>query len=340
MNVVSPPGRRFPRLPANLGPVLALIITAAAFGMADYAKKGDRAGFLKVGNIRQLTEQTVVVATAALGMTVIIISGGIDLAAGTALALSATVLAWCLRENYGTATALAAAVGVGGLAGFINGTLVSALRVVPFIVTLGTMSVYLGVAKLVANEATVQPRTEQIPAWLSNLVFSPLKPWLVEPVLPNFSPSLWMLLLLAVGLAMVLKYTVFGRHVFAVGSSEATARLCGVNVPLVKIAVYTLSGLFVGTAGVLQFTRLAGGDPTGGSGMELKIIAAVVIGGGSLNGGRGSVVGTIAGAGLMVVISSGCNFLAIRNAWQDVVIGAIIVAAVAFDEFRRRRLAD
>lgn len=340
MNSASPPARRFPNLPANLGPVLALVITAAAFGAADYAKKGERAGFLKVGNIRQLTEQTVVVATAALGMTVIIISGGIDLAAGTALALSATVLAWCLRESYGTATSLAAAIGIGGLAGLVNGTLVSVLRVVPFIVTLGTMSVYLGIAKLAANEATVQPRTDQIPDWLSNLVFSPPKLWLVEPVLPNFSPSLWILLLLSVGLTMVLKYTVFGRHVFAVGSSEATARLCGVNVPQVKIAVYTLAGLFVGTAGVLQFTRLAGGDPTGGSGMELKIIAAVVIGGGSLNGGRGSVLGTLAGAGLMVVISSGCNFLAIRNAWQDVVIGAIIVAAVAFDEFRRRRMAD
>jgi len=335
-----PAARRFPRIPANLGPVLALLITTAAFGTADYARRGDRAAFLSVRNVRNLSEQTVVVSTAALGMTLIVISGGIDLAAGTALALSATILAWCLRDDRGAVASVLAAVGVGGLAGLVNGVLISVLRVVPFIVTLGTMSIYLGVAKLAADESTVQPSASQIPSWLSTLVSSPPEPWLLRPILPNFSPSVWIVLALAVGLSVVLKYTVFGRRVFAVGSNEATARLCGIHVSGVKIAVYTLAGLFVGIAGVLQFTRLTGGDPTGGSGLELKIIAAVVIGGGSLNGGRGSVVGTLAGAGLMTVIASGCNILGIRNAWQDVVIGAIIIAAVAFDEFRRRRLAS
>ena len=144
----------------------------------------------------------------------------------------------------------------------------------------------------------------------------------------------------AVLMAAMLKYTIFGRYIFAVGSNEATARLCGINIRLVKIGVYTLAGLFVGAAGILQFTRLTSGDPTGGVGLELKIIAAVVIGGGSLSGGRGSILGTIAGAAIMVVIASGCNILGISNSIQDIVIGAIIIAAVTLDQFRQRRLAS
>jgi ribose transport system permease protein len=330
--------RRLGRLLGQLGPLLALVVVYLSFGAADQARRGEKATFLSVNNVRNMSEQTVVVATAALGMTIVIVSGGIDLSAGTALALSATTLAWCLRENYGPAAALAAALGIGGLAGLLNGVLISLLRVVPFIITLGTMTVFLGLAKLLSDGSTVQPRLEQVPAWLSDLVLSPFEPkWLVEPVLPNFSPAVWIVVALAAASAAMLKFTVFGRYVFAVGSNEPTARLCGINVPLVKIAVYTLAGLFLGAAGVLQFSRLSSGDPTSGTGLELKIIAAVVIGGGSLSGGRGSILGTVAGAALMVVISSGCNILAVSNAVQDIVIGAIIIAAVTLDQIRRRR---
>jgi ribose transport system permease protein len=132
---------------------------------------------------------------------------------------------------------------------------------------------------------------------------------------------------------------VFGRHVFAVGSNEATARLCGINVPLVRIAVYTLSGFFVGIAGLYQFSRLTVGDPTSGTGKELPIIAAVVIGGGSLNGGRGSVLGTLTGALIMQVISSGCTSLRLPNPIQEIIIGGIIIAAVTIDQLRQRRQA-
>jgi ribose transport system permease protein len=325
----------------TFGPIVALVLTALAFGAADYARKGPRATFLTVNSIRGMSEQTVVVATAALGMTVIVIAGGIDLASGTALALSATVLAWCLRENYGTAISLAAAAGVGAVTGLINGALISLLRVVPFIITLGMMSIYLGAAKKLSGGTTVTPKTEQVPEWLSGLNLSQVEsPWLIQPVLPHFPPAVWICAALAVALAAVLKYTVFGKHVFAIGSNEATARLCGVNVARTKIAVYMLAGLFVGVAGILQFTRLSSGDPTGGIGMELRIITAVVIGGGSLKGGRGSVAGTIAGAALMVVIYSGCNVLLIDNAWTDMLVGVILIAAAAVDEFRRRRAAD
>ncbi len=333
--------RAVARLLGGFGPLLALAVVFAGFGLYERHLKLDQGlqpKFFTVNNLRNLSEQTVVVSVAALGMTMIIISGGIDLAAGTTLALCAVVTAWCFREGYPMPWPIVLACAVGGAVGLVNGTLVSLLGVVPFIITLGTMTVVQGTAKLIADETTVEAK--HVPERLLNLVFSSgTEPWLVYPILPNFAAGVWLLAVSACGLSIVLRYTVFGRYVFAVGSNEATARLCGINVPAVKIAVYALAGLFVGAAGVLQFTKLSSGDPTGGVGLELKIIAAVVIGGGSLSGGRGSVLGTVAGAAVMVVISSGCNFIQISNSIQDIVIGAIIVAAVSLDQFRQRRTA-
>jgi ribose/xylose/arabinose/galactoside ABC-type transport system permease subunit len=166
-------------------------------------------------------------------------------------------------------------------------------------------------------------------------------PEAVRPVVDwmRFPSGLWLGGVLALGVAALLRYTVFGRYVFALGSNEATARLCGINVPLVRIAVYTLGGLFVGIAGVYQFSRLSSGNPTSGAGLELNVIAAVVIGGGSLSGGRGSVLGTVAGAALMAVIKSGCTQLGVPNSLQDVIVGVIIIAAVTVDQLRQRRFA-
>lgn len=338
----SPPSAaaRFLALFSRLAPLTALIVVVVLFAVLDYRRAGANAVFFTVDNARAVAVQSVVVGTAALGMTLIVIAGGIDLSAGTALALCAVTLAWCLDRGYGIYVALVAAVGVGGLTGLTNGLLVSRLRVVPFIITLGTMTVYLGLSKLVAHETTIRPPLASIPEWLKGLVSSPPDAdWLIYPVLPNFAPGIWLFFTLAGLLAFVLKQTTFGRYVFAVGSNEATARLCGLNVAGIKTAVYTLSGLFVGAAGVLQFARLKIGNPTSGRGLELSIIAAVVVGGGSLSGGRGSVLGTIAGAVLMVVISSGCTILELSDSIQDIVLGAIIVAAVTLDELRRRRAA-
>ena len=144
---------------------------------------------------------------------------------------------------------------------------------------------------------------------------------------------------MAVVLSLVLRYTVFGRYVFALGSNEQTARLCGLNVPALKVAVYTLGGLFIGLAGVYQFAKLKVGNPTSGVGLELKVIAAVVIGGASLSGGRGTVLGTLTGALLMQTIASGCTQLGLSNPVQDIILGVIIVAAVTVDQIRQRRAA-
>jgi ribose transport system permease protein len=323
-----------------LGPLVTLAIVYAAFGIIERfvtLQQGRTSTFLEVNTLRALAEQMLVVAVAALGMTLIIISGGIDLSAGTTLALSAVATAVCFRAGYDMPWPLVAAVGVAAAVGAINGLLITSLRLVPFIVTLGMMSVAVGIAKGIAGSTTVEG--SGAPPWISRLVYGGFEPWLVYPLIPNFATGIWVLAAMSVLLALVLRYTVFGRYVFAVGSSEATARLCGINVAAVKIGVYALAGVFVGIAGVLQFARLRSGDPTGGAGLELRIIAAVVVGGGSLSGGRGTIVGTIAGAAVMAVIAQGCSFLNISSWIQDIVIGSIIAAAAAFDQFRRRRLA-
>lgn len=318
-----------------LGPFLALAVVVAFFAIADSMQSDDGA-FLSVRNFRTIAVQTATVAVAALGITVVIIAGGIDLSVGTALALAATVLAWCLKE-YPDATPWAAvglALLTGCLCGGINGLLVSYLRVVPFIVTLGTMRIYLGVAKQIAAETTVRPDPAVVPTWLGDFLSIRSKAlWLGLPL------GVWVTFALALVLSAVLRYTVFGRYVFALGSNESTARLCGVNVRWNKVVVYTLAGFFAGVAGLYQFSRLSVGNPTSGIGLELNIIAAVVIGGGSLNGGRGSVLGTLTGAAIMAVITSGCTMLDLKNPVQDIILGTIIVAAVAVDQIRQGRLA-
>jgi ribose/xylose/arabinose/galactoside ABC-type transport system permease subunit len=225
--------------------------------------------------------------------------------------------------------AVALCILTGAAAGLLNGAIITRLKVIPFIVTLGTMSVFLGLAKLIANETTVRPLPGQRPDWLANLLS------VRAPVL-GLPPGVWITLALAVVLAIVLQRTVFGRHVYALGSNEATARLCGIDVARTKLIVYAIGGLFVGLAGILFFSRVGNGNPTSGNDYALRIIAAVVIGGGSLNGGRGTVLGTITGAAIVEVIRSGGTQLGLSNPVQDVILGVIIVAAVVIDQWRQR----
>jgi len=325
-------------LSGSVGTLLALVTVVIFFAVADVMLNGEDAAFMTVRNLRVVLTNTSIVAVAALGMTLIIIAGGIDLSAGTALTLSATVLAFGLKNDVPPTLAVLLCLVTAMLCGLINGALISLLRIVPFIVTLGTMTVFLGIGKLVANETTIFPSAQQRPDWISNLC-STKPPNLNNLGMPNLPLAVWITLLLAIVVAAILRFTVFGRYVFALGSNESTARLCGLNIPLVKIAVYALAGLFVGVAGMYHFGLLKMGNPVEGLGIELRVIAAVVIGGGSLHGGRGSVIGTLAGATIMGVITSGCDQLEVRNAYQDIIIGLIIIAAVLFDQLRERRLS-
>jgi ribose transport system permease protein len=201
--------------------------------------------------------------------------------------------------------------------------------VVPFIVTLGMMLLVRGAAKGLSDEM----RLEAPSTWLNDLL---------KTMGPGQGPLPWGVTLLFVLAALVwglLQYTRFGRHLLAIGSNERTARLCGVPVERRLVAVYALSAALAGLAGVLQFSKLGVGDPVVAIGMELDVIAAVIIGGGSLSGGKGSVAGTLAGAALMVVISVGCTHLGLPNWVQQILTGLIIVVAVALDRLRERAAA-
>jgi ribose transport system permease protein len=275
--------------------------------------------------------QSVIVTAGALGMTLVIISGGIDLSVGSVIALSTVVVARLLEGGGSPWTAAFAGVAVGALCGAANGLLITRLRLVPFIITLGTLLIFRGAATGVAHEQKIDaPIT-----WLNNMLAKfPTPPWLIV------APGVWLTLGLAVAVALLLRHTVLGRHIYAIGSNENAARICGVRVELTKFYIYTLGGLLTGVAGLMQFSRLTVGDPTAARGMELDIIAAVVIGGGSLQGGEGTVLGSVAGAMLMAVIRNGLSMQGVPNWVQDVLTGTIIVAAVAIDRLRHRHKGD
>jgi ribose transport system permease protein len=292
----------------RVGPVLGLLLVIGIFSVLM-----DSPGrFLSPNNLRIVLSQTVIVAIGAIGMTLIIISGGIDLAVGSTIALTGVVTALAINAGFAPTTALAAGILVGGVVGVVNGLAITRLKVVPFIATLGM----LGVA----------PST-----WLNELlVMFPDPAWLLV------APGVWITIFLAIAAAIVLRNTVFGRRVFALGSNEAAARACGIATDRLKIWIYGLAGLLFGLAGVMQMSRLRQGDPTVAAGSELDIIAAVVIGGGSLSGGEGSIVGSMIGALIMAFLRNGCQQVGWPNYIQEIIIGAIIVIAVAIDHWRTR----
>jgi ribose/xylose/arabinose/galactoside ABC-type transport system permease subunit len=301
-----------------VGPLVALLSLYAVF--AALAPET----FPGTINLMTMARQTVVVAIGAVGMTFVIMLGGIDLSIGSAVALSTVVVARVLRADASILLAIAAGLAVPGLAGLCNGALVAGLRIPPFIVTLGTMSLLRGAAKGLAGEQKIDADPRGLDGWML-------------PSVAGFLPiGVWLALAVAGIAAVALEYTVFGRHVVAIGSNEQTARLCGVPVAAVRIAVYTLAGALAGLAGLLEFATLTVGDPTDSIGLELEVIAAVVIGGASLSGGQGSIIGAMVGALLMTVIATGCTHVGLPNWVQEILTGAIIVAAVALDRFRER----
>lgn len=435
---------RFSRIIASLGPLIGLAFVIGLFSLSNEV----RPFFLTGGNFKIILTQTVIVAVGALGMTLIIVSAGIDLSVGSVVALTSVVaarivlgmaapelsapdvrqpaallsrfktpqdpvtrfLAEKLSEDgrrevasgTGPATALirdlnAVITGpelqaggrfdgvtlrpgtrsllgrtnlsrdaqarlnrllledafpseivplkpfpvvvvvttvvtllVGGLVGLVNGVTIAGFRMLPFIVTLGMMGVVRGAAKWMGKNQTVNP-----PASPVNDLMALTDPQHLFP-LPF---GVWVALVLAVIMAVVLRRSVFGRYIFAIGSNEATARLCGIRVQRQKIFIYSLAGLFFGLAGLMQFSRLTQGDPSVAIGLELDIIAAVVIGGASLSGGTGSIVGSMIGAFMMAVLRNGSNQMGWPTYMQEIIIGIVIVLAVGLDKWRQTRSA-
>lgn len=306
----------------NAGPIFGLLAVVLLFCVFDPSHP------LGPSDFRNITLQSAITGIGALGVALIIVSGGIDLAPGSVVALVCVVTALALRSGVSGAGSALIAIMVGGLTGFYSGVLIAALRLPAFIVTLGAMGFWRGVAKWLAESSTVVPSTDD---GLARLVRARhgAEWW-------QIAPAAWLWLGLGVLVALFLRRTVTGRRIVAIGSNPEAARRCGIPVRRVRILVYTLSGLLVGVAGVVQFARLTVGDPTVAAGEELRMIAAVVIGGGSLRGGRVSITGTIAGVLLMSFLSNRCDVLGWPNYIQEIITGHIIVGAVLIDRLRTR----
>ena len=281
--------------------------------------------FLTRTNLSSLVRQTAVINIMALGMTIIIISGGIDLSVGAILAMGGILGTMAMEKGMPIAAGIAIGLGVGLVCGFLNGFLITRLKIAPFIVTLGTLGIFRGSTLLISNGLPVH----DIPPAFS---------FLGEGNLLGVPFVLWLLILCAVAMHFVLEHTRLGRYSFAIGSNSAAAVYAGIPVAFYTTAVYAIGGLLTGLAGMIEASRLMTGQPTAGNGYELQAIAAVVIGGGSLHGGEGSVIGTLIGAFIMGLLSNGSDLLGVSNYVQQVIIGAVIILAVTLDEFRKRRV--
>jgi ribose transport system permease protein len=311
---------------AKGGPFIGLILVIAFFSLPAETREF----FLTYNNFKIILTQTVIVAIGALGMTMIIVSGGIDLSVGSTIALTSVVGALLIQHGWGPVSVLLAVVASGGLIGLLNGSAIAGLRMTPFIITLGTLGVARGTAKWMADNQTV------------NYDSSPLNGWMTteDPFSHALPAGVWVAIALAVLTAVLLRNTVFGRHIFALGSNEATARLCGIPTTRLKIMIYVLAGCFFGLAGLFQLSRLRQGDPTVAVGLELDIIAAVIIGGASLNGGVGTILGSMIGALIMAVLRNGSQQMGWPTYFQEIIIGLVIIVAVFLDRLRQGKAAS
>jgi ribose transport system permease protein len=306
---------------ATGGPFIGLILVIVLFSIPTEMREF----FLTYNNFKIIFTQTVIVAIGALGMTMIIVSGGIDLSVGSSIALTSVVGAQLIQRGWGPAPVLLMVVAAGAAIGLLNGTAIAGLRMTPFIITLGTLGVARGSAKWMADNQTVNYDTSPINGWMTTL----------DPSSHALPAGVWVTLVLAVLTAVVLRNTVFGRHIFALGSNEATARLCGIATTRLKILIYTLAGGFFGLAGLFQLSRLRQGDPTVAVGLELDIIASVIIGGASLNGGVGTILGSMIGALIMAVLRNGSQQMGWPTYFQEIIIGLVIIMAVFLDRLRQ-----
>ena len=289
--------------------------------------------FLQFNNVVGILLATAVNGVLALGVTFVIVSGGIDLSIGTVMTLSAVITGVIATEmRLPLPVAIVAGIATGGVAGFVNGILIAKLKIPPFIATLGMLNVAKGLALVMAGLAPIY--FNETPEFNQAAMGS-----ITNSVVPGLAiPNIVLVFLLAaLGASLLLSRTVLGRYTFALGSNEEAARLSGVTVDRWKIAVYTVCGLFAGLAGVLIAARLNSAQPALGQGYELDAIAAAVIGGTSLSGGEGTILGTVIGAFIISTLTNGLRILSVPQEWQTVVTGGIVIVAVYLDIVRRRQ---
>ena len=302
----------------KLGPLAALL--ALCIGLAFSGPD-----FLTVGNLLNVMRQVSINAVIAFGMTLVILLGGIDLSVGSILAVSSVVIADLLQAHCNAGLATLVGVLAGALLGTINGLIVTKGRVAPFIATLGTMTTLRGFALVLSNGSPI--------SGFSSNFFSLVGDGYVAGLVPI--PVVWMLVVFAI-FWFVMRQTVFGRHIYATGGNAEAAALSGVKTDQVQIWVYTICGATAAMAGVILTSRLNSAQPTAGAGYELDAIAAVVLGGTSLSGGRGWIFGTLVGALLIGVLNNGLNLMGVSSFYQQVIKGGVILLAVLLDRGGRQ----
>jgi len=318
-------GPRFARLRGSIQQLLAgvsLVLILIFFSIASPV-------FFTANNLLSILVAATTTGILALGTTFVIITGGIDLSIGTGMILCG-VMAGVFLTYWGWPLWLGviATILFGGLIGLINGVNVSILGIPSFIATLAMMLVASGLSLVISGTKpiyfTEHPGFQKI----MNLSIIPGM---------RFPMGVLIFIIAIVIAAVVLSKTILGRYTFSIGSNRSATALSGVNVKRWEITIYTLAGLFVGLAGVLSASRLSSAQPTGGMGIELLAIAAVVIGGTSLQGGKGSIVGTVIGSLIMAVLTNGLRIISVPQEWQSVVVGIVVLIAVYLDMLRRRR---
>lgn len=317
----------------TIGLVIGLVVLLTILNAATH---GD---FLAPGNVLNVLRQIAVNAILATGQTFVIITAGIDLSVGSLIALTGVLMAGTMQSHPAVATgvllAIAVGLGTGAGAGLVNGWPVVKFGLPPFITTLAMMLMARGLAFLYTHGQPIEIDNQAFNFLGSGFIFPSLGRIFGIPGIPM--QVIVMLLVILIG-GYVLTQTRFGRYVYAIGGNEEAARLSGVNVFGVKLGVFLISGALAGVASLLLAARLNSGVPQSGQGYELQCIAAVVVGGTSLMGGRGSISGTFVGALLIGMLYNVMNLLGVQSYAQDVVLGAVILLAVLLDQLRRQYL--
>ena len=302
---------------APLGALLLLFVVMAIFVPS----------FLTVPNLTNVARQVSINAIIACGMTLIIITAGIDLSVGSLVALTGCLAMLVLNGTGSDLLGLGVGLVAGGLAGALNGSLVAYARLPAFVVTLGALTIFRGLALTITNGQPI-------------IRFEGYYTWIGQGVVLGVPVPVWIMILVVLTISFILNRTAFGAHVYAVGSNETAARLSGIRVESVKFKAYVIGGLLTGLAGMILMARLSSAQPASGEMFELDAIAAVVLGGTSLSGGRGRVSGTLIGALIIGILNNSLNLLGVSSFYQLVAKGVIILLAVFVDQWLRKRIGS
>lgn len=296
--------------------LLGLVIVAVALSVMSES-------FFSIGNALNIGKQASINLVISLGMTVVILSGGIDLSVGSLLAITIMIAGVLFNiHEYNIWLSFGAGIFAAICLGFLNGVIIQFGRVPAFITTLGMMGIVRGMVLLLARGH-------------STMAFPPEILAIADGTILHIPYPILIALVMTIVVTLFLKFTIIGRGVYALGGNEEATRLSGLNIPVVRIVAYTLSGVCCAVGGIIFGARVGAPPPSAGSGYELSAIAAVIIGGTSLNGGKGKIIGTVIGALLMAIVSNGLTILNVDPYWQSIIIGLIIIFAVMMSSYQK-----